>query len=41
MISDQEKIEFVPKIYNEILFSFEKYKGILAFKVSSDKSRTL
>jgi hypothetical protein len=41
MISDPEKIEFAPKVYNEILFSFEKYMGVLAFKISSDKSRPL
>ncbi len=41
IISDPEKIEFSPKVYNEILFSFEKYMGVLAFKVSSDKSRPL
>ncbi len=41
MISEPEKIEFAPKIYNEILFSFERYIGVLAFKVSSDKSRPL
>jgi hypothetical protein len=41
MISDPEKIEFSPKVYSEILFSFEKYMGVLAFKVSSDKSRPL
>jgi hypothetical protein len=39
--ADPEKIEFAPKVYNEILFSFEKYIGVLAFKVSSDKSRSL
>ena len=41
MITDPEKIQFAPMIYNEILFSFEKYMGVLAFKVSSDKKRPL
>jgi hypothetical protein len=41
MTTDQEKIQFAPKVYNEILFTFEKYMGVLAFKVSSDKKRPL
>ena len=40
-ITDPEKIQFAPKVYDEILFSYEKYMGVLAFKVSSDKNRPL
>ena len=34
--------KYYPKVYEEILFSFEKHKGVLAFKVNSAKdSRSL
>ena len=34
--------KYFPKVYEEIVFSLEKYKGVMAFKVNSAKdSRSL
>lgn len=32
---------YLPRIYEEITYSFEKYKGVLSFKVNTNKDRSL